>query len=68
MNEFNLSQFEYRIQNLINLLVNRKSSMYFPASDILNTTNQSHHHFSVISLQCVLFLMEIYFQYISFTS
>ena len=29
INKFNLSQFEYRIQNLINLLVNRKKLNVF---------------------------------------
>ena len=49
MNKFNLTQFECRIQNLINLLVNRKKlNVFFPASVILNITNQSCHHFSVI--------------------
>ena len=49
MNKFNLNQFECRIQNLINLLVNRKKlNVFFPASVILNITNQSYHHFSVL--------------------
>ena len=69
MDKFNLTQFECRIRNLINLiLVNRKKLCVFPASVILNITNQSCHHFSVIFSRCVLFLMVIYFQYRSFTS
>ena len=57
MNKFNLAQFEHRIQNLINLLVNKKNAQYvFPASVILNITNQSRHHFSVIVLMMYFFL------------
>ena len=49
MNKFNLTQFECRIQNVINLLVNRKKlNVFFPTSVILKITNQSCHHFSVI--------------------
>ena len=40
MDKLNLTQFECRIQNLINLPVNRKKTQYvFPASVILNITN-----------------------------
>ena len=40
MDKFNLTQFECRIQNLINLPVNREKTQYvFPASVILNITN-----------------------------
>ena len=47
MDKFNLTQFECRIRNLINLiLVNGKKLCVFPASVILNITNQSCHHFS----------------------
>ena len=50
MNKFNLTQFECWIWNLINLQVNRKKLKLcvFPASVILNITNQLCHHFSVI--------------------
>ena len=46
-NKFNLTQFECRIQNLINLLVNRKKLNVFCLL-ILNITYQSGHHLSVI--------------------
>ena len=57
MNKFNLAHIELRIQNLINLLVNKKNAQcVFPASVILNITNQSRHHFSVIVLVMYFFL------------
>ena len=69
MNKFNLTQFEYLIWNLINLQVNRKKlNVFFPASVILNITNQSCHHFSVIFWKmCTfsyghLFLLSIFCQ------
>ena len=68
MDKFNLTQFGCRIQNLINLLVNRKKLNVCPASVILNTTNQSYHHFSVIFFKmCTfsyghLFLVSIFYQ------
>ena len=69
MDKFNLTQFECRIRNLINLiLVNRKKLCVFPASVILNITNQSCHHFSVIFFKmCTfsyghLFLVSIFYQ------
>ena len=68
MDKFNLTQFGCRIQNLINLLVNRKKLNVCPASFILNTTNQSYHHFSVIFFKmCTfsyghLFLVSILYQ------
>ena len=67
MDKFNLTQFGCRIQNLINLLVNRKKLNVCPASVILNTTNQSYHHFSVIFFKmCTfsyghLFLVSIFY-------
>ena len=58
MNKFNLTQFECRIQNLINLLVNRKKlNGFFPTSVILNITNQSCHYFSVIFFNGVCFFL-----------
>ena len=68
MDKFNLTQFGCRIQNLIKLLVNRKKLNVCPASVILNTTNQSYHHFSVIFFKmCTfsyghLFLVSIFYQ------
>ena len=69
MDKSNLTQFECRIRNLINLiLVNRKKLCVFPASVILNITNQSCHHFSVIFFKmCTfsyghLFLVSIFYQ------
>ena len=69
MYKFDHTQFEHRIQNLINLLVNRKKlNVFFPDSVILNITNQSHQHFSVIFLMmCTfsyghLFLISIFYQ------
>ena len=48
MDKFNLTQFECRVRNLKNLLANRKKAQcVFPASVILNITNQSYHHFNV---------------------
>ena len=58
MDKFNLTQFECRIQNLINLLLNRKKPQYiFPASVIFNITNQSRYHFSVIFFKDVYFFL-----------
>ena len=58
MDKFNLTQFECRIRNLINsILVNRKKLCVFPASVILNITNQSCHHFSVIFFNDVYFFL-----------
>ena len=64
MNKFNLTQFECWIWNLINLQVNRKKLKLcvFPASVILNITNQLCHHFSVI------FWKMCTFSYLSFAS
>ena len=72
LNSFNLTQFEWRIQNLINLQVKRKNlNVAFPATIILNTTiaNQSIPHFSVIFFgQCALlivawlFIVPIFYQ------
>ena len=59
MNKFNLTQSECRIQNLINLLVNRKKlNVFSPASVTLNITNPSCHHFSVIFLMMCTFAYE----------
>ena len=58
MKKFKLTQFECRIQNPINLLVNRKKlDKFFPTSFILNITNQSCHHFSVIFFNDVYFFL-----------
>ena len=69
MDKFNLSQFECRIRNLINLVANRKKlNVFFPTSVILNITNQSCHHFSTILFKmCIfsyghLFLASIFYQ------
>ena len=45
MNKFNFTQFECRIQNLINLEVNRKKLNVFLLllHVILNMTNKLHH-------------------------
>ena len=69
MDSSNFTQFECRIQNLINLPVNKKKfyNYVFPASFILNITNQSCHHFSVIFFKmCTfsyghLFLVSIFY-------
>ena len=56
--KFNLTQFECRIQNTINLLVNgKKLNVFFPASVILNITNQSCHYLSVIFFNDVYFFL-----------
>ena len=58
MNKFNVAQSECRIQNLINLLVNRKSSMCF------SCLCHSKYHKSIMPpLQCVFFLMMCAFSY-----
>ena len=69
MNKFNLTQFKWKIWNLINLLVNRKKlKCVFPASVILNIINHLHQHFSVIFLKMWtfpyghLFLVSIFYQ------
>ena len=66
-NKFNLTQFECRIQNLINLLVNRKKLNVFCLL-ILNITYQSGHHLSVIFFKMWtfsyghLFLVFVFYQ------
>ena len=69
MDKFNFTQFECTIRNLVNLLVKREKALYvFPASVILNITNQSCHYFSVIFFKmCTfsyghLFLVSIFYQ------
>ena len=60
LNSFNLTQFEWRIQNLINLQVKRKNlNVGFLATIILNITiaNQSIPHFSVIFFDNVHLLL-----------
>ena len=60
LNSFDLTQFEWRIQNLINFQVKRKNlNVGFPATIILNITiaNQSIPHFSVIFFDNVHFLL-----------
>ena len=70
--KFNLTQFECRIQNLINLLVNTKNPQcLFPTSIILNIiANQSCHHFSVIIFDKVYFFLwsSTFTNNLSFTS
>ena len=67
MNKFNLNQFECRIQSLTNLLVNGKSSMCFSSF-----CHSKYHKSVMLPLQCdffcVLFLVDGYFKYLSFTS
>ena len=67
MNKFNLTQFECRIQSLTCWWI-EKAQCVFPASVILNITNQSCHYFSVIFFKmCTfsyghLFLVSIFYQ------
>ena len=72
LNSFDLTQFEWRIQNLINLQVKRKNlNVGFPATIILNITiaNQSIPHFSVIFFgQCALLIVAWLFIVPIFTS
>ena len=69
MNKLNLVQFECRIQNLFNLLVNRKNLNMFFLLLWLLISQINHTTASVWFVwQCVLFLMVIYFYYLSFTS
>ena len=56
MNKFNLTQFECRIQSLTCWWI-EKAQCVFPASVILNITNQSCYHFSVIFFNDVCFFL-----------